>query len=151
MLLAIHVSLCNKSHECIVCNTTAEGKLCRRSAWSIGLPPWPHTHSAQAITLLMHVRLHSAFVCLKCTYQMSVGAQGSLPHLCSQASHEVTLHLPSSYWRQTSQRLEPFYWPPAGGTTWSSSFMLVLFQIFLMTARNSSLACSRLPRKSNTL
>lgn len=35
--------------------------------------------------------------------------------------------------------------PPAGGTTWSSSFMLVLFQIFLMMARSSSLACSRFP------
>lgn len=37
------------------------------------------------------------------------------------------------------------HWPPAGGTTWSSSFMLVFFQIFLITARSSSLACSRLP------
>ncbi len=37
------------------------------------------------------------------------------------------------------------HWPPAGGTTWSSSFMLVLFQIFLITALSSSLACSRLP------
>lgn len=35
--------------------------------------------------------------------------------------------------------------PPAGGTTWSSSFMLVRFQIFLIMARNSSLACSRFP------
>lgn len=39
------------------------------------------------------------------------------------------------------------HWPPAGGTTWSSSFMLVLFQIFLITALSSSLACSRLPWK----
>ena len=37
------------------------------------------------------------------------------------------------------------YSPPAGGTTWSSSFMLVRFQIFLMMARSSSLACSRFP------
>lgn len=29
--------------------------------------------------------------------------------------------------------------------TWSSSFMLVLFQIFLMMALSSSLACSKLP------
>lgn len=35
--------------------------------------------------------------------------------------------------------------PPAGGTTWSNSFMLVLFQIFLIMARSSSLACSRFP------
>lgn len=35
--------------------------------------------------------------------------------------------------------------PPAGGTTWSSSFMLVRFQIFLIIALSSSLACSRLP------
>lgn len=35
--------------------------------------------------------------------------------------------------------------PPAGGTTWSSSFMLVRFQIFLIMARSSSLACSRFP------
>lgn len=32
-----------------------------------------------------------------------------------------------------------------GGMTWSSSFMLVLFQIFLMMALSSSLACSKLP------
>lgn len=35
--------------------------------------------------------------------------------------------------------------PPAGGTTWSSSFILVRFQIFLIIALSSSLACSRLP------
>lgn len=35
--------------------------------------------------------------------------------------------------------------PPMGGMTWSSSFMLVLFQIFLMMALSSSLACSKLP------
>ena len=35
--------------------------------------------------------------------------------------------------------------PPMGGMTWSRSFMLVLFQTFLMMARSSSLACSKLP------
>lgn len=35
--------------------------------------------------------------------------------------------------------------PPIGGMTWSSSFILVRFQIFLIIARNSSLACSKLP------
>ncbi len=35
--------------------------------------------------------------------------------------------------------------PPAGGTTWSSSFMLVLFQIFFTMALSSSFACSKLP------
>lgn len=35
--------------------------------------------------------------------------------------------------------------PPIGGMTWSRSFMLVLFQIFLMMALSSSLACSKLP------
>lgn len=34
---------------------------------------------------------------------------------------------------------------PAGGTTWSKSLGLVLFQIFLMTALNSSLAWSMFP------
>ena len=32
-----------------------------------------------------------------------------------------------------------------GGMTWSRSFMLVLFQTFLMMVRSSSLACSKLP------
>lgn len=35
--------------------------------------------------------------------------------------------------------------PPIGGMTWSRSFMLVLFQIFLIMALSSSLACSKLP------
>lgn len=35
--------------------------------------------------------------------------------------------------------------PPGGGTTWSRSFGLVLFQIFLITALNSALASSMLP------
>lgn len=40
---------------------------------------------------------------------------------------------------------ERVYTPPAGGTTWSKSFMLVLFQIFFTIALSSSLACSRFP------
>lgn len=40
-------------------------------------------------------------------------------------------------------------WPPMGGMTWSNSFMLVRFQIFLMIPLSSSLACSKLP-KNNT-
>lgn len=35
--------------------------------------------------------------------------------------------------------------PPIGGMTWSSSFMLVRFQICLMMALSSSLAFSKLP------
>lgn len=35
--------------------------------------------------------------------------------------------------------------PPMGGLTWSGASMLVLFQTFLMMARSSSLACSKLP------
>lgn len=35
--------------------------------------------------------------------------------------------------------------PPGGGTTWSNSLGLVLFQIFLMTALSSELASSMLP------
>ena len=38
-----------------------------------------------------------------------------------------------------------YYLLPAGGTTWSRSLGLVRFQIFLMTARSSSLAWSMLP------
>lgn len=35
--------------------------------------------------------------------------------------------------------------PPIGGMTWSKSFILVRFQIFLIMALSSSLACSKLP------
>lgn len=35
--------------------------------------------------------------------------------------------------------------PPIGGMTWSKSFILVRFQIFLIIALSSSLACSKLP------
>jgi len=35
--------------------------------------------------------------------------------------------------------------PPGGGTTWSRSFGLVLFQIFLITALNSAFASSMFP------
>jgi hypothetical protein len=37
------------------------------------------------------------------------------------------------------------YLPPGGGTTWSKSFGLVLFQIFLMTALSSAFASSIFP------
>jgi len=37
------------------------------------------------------------------------------------------------------------YVPPGGGTTWSKSFGLVLFQIFLMTALSSAFASSIFP------
>lgn len=39
--------------------------------------------------------------------------------------------------------------PPAGGATWSKSLVLVLFQIFLMTALSSSLHWSILPAHRN--
>jgi hypothetical protein len=37
------------------------------------------------------------------------------------------------------------YIPPGGGTTWSKSLGLVLFQIFLMTALSSAFASSMFP------
>lgn len=48
-------------------------------------------------------------------------------------------------WPPLDPRLPKQRPPPMGGMTWSSSFMLVLFQIFLMMALSSSLACSKLP------
>lgn len=36
-------------------------------------------------------------------------------------------------------------WPPMGGMTWSSNFILVRFHIFLMIPLSSSLACSKFP------
>lgn len=78
-------------------------------------------------------------------------ASRGLPGLPS----DLRLRSGSSWKRQVSRRrnVGPAlaqgqrrgYSPPAGGTTWSSSFMLVRFQIFLMMARSSSLACSRFP------
>lgn len=41
--------------------------------------------------------------------------------------------------------VQPGALPPIGGITWSKSFILVLFQIFLIIALSSSLACSKLP------
>jgi len=39
--------------------------------------------------------------------------------------------------------------PPIGGMTWSNSFMLVRFQMDLIMALSSSLACSKLPVQKN--
>lgn len=55
--------------------------------------------------------------------------------------HIVTQHMQN--WRDMGVFL--FYWPPIGGMTWSRSFILVRFQIFLIIPLSSSLACSKLP------
>ena len=47
--------------------------------------------------------------------------------------------------RRTTERKKIENLLPAGGTTWSSSFGLVRFQIFFITARSSSLAVSMFP------
>ena len=49
------------------------------------------------------------------------------------------------YGRRDSKPCGEYYLLPAGGTTWSRSLGLVRFQIFLITARSSSLAWSMLP------
>lgn len=40
--------------------------------------------------------------------------------------------------------------PPIGGRTWSKSFILIRFQMLLMMALSSSLACSKLPDSHKT-
>jgi hypothetical protein len=53
----------------------------------------------------------------------------------------TVLHNPE----QALEACENEYIPPGGGTTWSRSLGLVLFQIFLMTALSSAFASSIFP------
>lgn len=72
---------------------------------------------------------------------------GGCPAGCPWGPFTVFTNSHRTSWKGSSS-LSHLLWqhlPPIGGMTWSRSFMLVLFQIFLMMARSSSLACSKLP------